>query len=178
MASAPVKVPLMSMAVDPNNPRERKVCAPMADGDSPFPPNKSGQHPNSRANLRPRKPGDPPLNPDPRNNGRRRAEFVAAWLELEDETPAGKKLTLAVGCPEGTSRIVALLQRTWLAAMAKSESSRKELLQQYAGKPKVQVDLSNDDGSLAPRSDTLADKLRAIIDEEQRAAEGDGDPEK
>jgi hypothetical protein len=114
--------------------------APMAD-DSPFPSSKRGTNPRSLANLRPPcKPGEV-LNPEGKN-GRTRAEFVAAFLEEIDATEVGQSLQAKIGCP-GATRIKALLHRDWLAGMDKSDVARKSLIEQYAGRPKQQVDLTS-----------------------------------
>ena len=142
----------------------------MSDG-SPFPPNKSGKHPNSRANLRPLKPVDPPLNPKG-HNGRTRSEMVAAFLDAPDDTPMGKVLLKKLGLPDGTPRIKAVLQREYLAALGKSDMARKGLREQYAGKPRISADLTSSDGSLSPMGvDSVVSALRAAIEERHRAPE-------
>jgi|GEM_PF-3200988 hypothetical protein len=134
----------------------------MAD-DSPFPPSKRGKNPRSLGNLRPRRKGDPPLNPTG-SNGRQRSEVIAAFLEEKDDTPIGKALMAKVGCPDGT-RIRGLLYREWLAGMGKSDMARKTLLEQYGGKPRVQMEVSGPNGG--PIS---TDNVSAILSLEEMAA--------
>lgn len=126
----------------------------MAD-DALFPPSKRGKNPRSLGNLRPGVKGEPPRNPTG-NNGRTRAETVAAFLEEIDDTDMGRMLLTKVGCPGGT-RIRGLLHREWLAGMGKSDLARKTLIEQYAGRPKQQLDLTNSDRSLA-----LAEHMRKV----------------
>lgn len=116
----------------------------MAD-DSPFPPSKRGTNPRSLGNLRPSVKGEPSRNPEGKN-GRTRAETVAAFLEEKDDTDIGRALLAKVGCPDGT-RIRGLLHRAWLAGMGKSDLARKTLIEQYAGRPKQQVEVTGEGGS-------------------------------
>jgi hypothetical protein len=138
--------------------------------DSPFPPNKSGKHPNSRANLRPSKPGEPSRNPAG-NNGRTRSELVAAFLDAPDDTPVGKAMLKKLGLPENTPRIQAVLQREYLAALGKSDMARRGLREQYAGKPHVAVDLTNSDGSLKPNTAPTTAEARHELDQALAAIE-------
>ena len=131
--------------------------------DSPFPPSKRGTNPRSLANLRPGVKGEPSRNPEG-HNGRTRAELVAKFLEAPEDSELGKKLVAKLGLPADTPRIIAILQREVLAAYGKSDLARKGLREQYAGKPRVQVDLSSDDGSMSPLGpDSVAGALRAAI---------------
>jgi hypothetical protein len=135
--------------------------------DSPFPPDKRGKNPRSLANLIKSKPGDPSLNPKG-NNGRSRAEYVAAFLDRADDTDLGKMLVKKVGLPEESSRIDALLQRDFIAGMGKSENARRLLIEQYAGRAAVKMDVTSSDGSLGPANAAdAADRLNT----EQRAHE-------
>ena len=152
-----------------------------AEKPSPFPPSKSGKNPRSLANLRPGVAGEPPRNPEG-HNGRTRAETVAKFLEETDDTAMGKALLEKVGCPGGT-RIRGLLHREWLAAMGKSDLARKTLIEQYAGRPKQQLDLTSSDRSMSPnRKPTTAEQAQAIDqlkaelerEEEETRAKTDG----
>jgi hypothetical protein len=149
------------------------------------PPSKRGTNPRSLGNLKPSYPGQPGRNPTG-NNGRTRAETVAKFLEETDDTAMGKALLEKVGCPGGT-RIRGLLHREWLAGMGKSDLARKTLIEQYAGRPKQQVDLTSSDRSMSPnRKPTTAearqelDRVLAALDGRSTDAEGgaatDGDP--
>jgi len=131
--------------------------------DSPFPPEKRVMNANSLANLRPHRKGEPSPNKTG-FNGRTRSEVIAAFLEEKDDTPLGKSLMAKVGCPDG-SRIRGLLHREWLAGMGKSDMARKTMIEQYGGKPRMQMDVTNDDGSLSAG-------LAAVLgmNSEQRAA--------
>jgi hypothetical protein len=113
----------------------------MAD-DSPFPPSKRGTNPRSLGNLKPSTKGEAPRNPTGKN-GRTRAETVAAFLDEVDDTAIGKALLAKVGCTDGT-RIRGLLHREWLAGMGKSDLARKTLIEQYAGRPKKQVEVTGE----------------------------------
>jgi hypothetical protein len=104
---------------------------------------KRAMHPNSLANLIKSKPGDPSRNPLG-HNGRHRSEYVAAFLEEPDDTELGKKLVQDFGMPAGTPRIVALLQRDFLAGMGRAESARRLLIEQYAGKARIKMDITSD----------------------------------
>jgi len=153
--------------------------------DSPFPPNKRGTNPRSLANLRPRHKGDPSPNKTG-YNGRNRADRVAAFLEEVDDTTIGKRLQATIGCP-GVSRIYALLHREWLRGMGKSEIASKTLIEQWAGRPKQQVDLTSSDRSMSPnRKPTTAearqelDRILTALDEhapDASAAASDPTPE-
>jgi hypothetical protein len=128
----------------------------MAD-DSPFPPSKRGTHPNSLANLRPARAGEPGKNKTG-FNGRTRAETVAKFLEETDDTDMGKALLAKVGCSGGT-RIRGLLHREWLAGMGKSDLARKTLIEQYAGKARVQLEVMGEGGgplTTVTRQETLS----------------------
>ena len=132
--------------------------------DSPFPPDKRGKNPRSLANLR--KPfGKGECHNPEGKNGRTRAEFVAAFLERADDTAIGKAMIRKLGLPEDTPRIAAILQRDFIAGLGKSEQARKGLREAYAGRPKQQVDLSSEDGSMSPMGpDSVVDSLRAAIE--------------
>lgn len=80
------------------------------------------------------------------NNGRRRSEFIAKFLEEADDTLEGRKLVEAAGCPPDTSRIKALLQKDFLVAMDKGDFSRSKLIEQYGGKPRQQMEVTTPDG--------------------------------
>lgn len=116
--------------------------------DSPFPPNKSGKHPNSLANLIKSKPGDPSRNPTG-TNGRTRVERIVKILDGAAVTDVELAMVEKLGLPKDTPLIDALVHREVIAGLGKSDAARKGLREQYAGKPHVSVDLSNEDGSLA-----------------------------
>jgi hypothetical protein len=146
----------------------------MAD-DSPFPTSKRGTNPRSLGNLRPPVKGEPSRN-QAGNNGRTRAETIASFLEEVDDTAIGKQLLAKIGCPNAT-RIRGLLHREWLAGMGKSDLARKTLIEQYAGRPKQQVDLTSSDRSMSPnRKPTTAEarqELDRILEELDNPAAGD-----
>jgi len=132
--------------------------------DSPFPPNKSGHHPHSLANLRPSKPGDPSRNPTGKN-GRTRAERLAKILDGAAITPIELAMVKKLGLPEDTPLIDALVHREVIAGLGKSDAARKGLREAYAGRPRQQVDLSSEDGSMSPMGpDSVVDSLRAAIE--------------
>jgi hypothetical protein len=84
------------------------------------------------------------------------------------------ELTLVrkLGLPDNTPLIEALVHREVVAGFGKSDLARKGLREQYAGKPRQQVDLSSDDGSMSPLGpDSVASALRAAIKEKQREAQ-------
>lgn len=139
----------------------------MAD-DSPFPPSKRGTNPRSLGNLRPPvKKGDPPLNPEGRN-GRSRAERVAKILEGPAVTSVELAMVRKLGLPDETPLIEALVHREVLAGFGKSDLARKGLREQYAGKPRAQVDLSSEDGSMTPaRADEIAAIAVAMLTAEE-----------
>jgi hypothetical protein len=132
----------------------------MAD-DSPFPPSKRGTNPKSLGNLRPGTKGE--VRNPAGNNGRTRAETVAKFLEETDDTAMGKALLEKVGCPGGT-RIRGLLHREWLAGMVKSDLARKTLIEQYAGRPKQQLDLTSSDRSMSPNRKPTTAEARQELD--------------
>ena len=136
---------------------------PMSD-DSPVTPSKRGTNPRSLGNLRPGVRGEAPRNPEG-NNGRTRADTVAAFLEETDDTAMGKALLEKVGCPGGT-RIRGLLHREWLAGMGRSDLARKTLIEQYAGRPKQQVELSGQGGAQLHVLAVLPDNGRGPGDSE------------
>jgi hypothetical protein len=139
--------------------------------DSPFPPDKRGTNPRSLANLRPSKKGDQPRN-QYGINGRERSTRVVDFLERADNTELGRKLIEKLGLPADVPRIDALLQREVIAGLSKSDSARKNLIEQYAGKPKMQVDLSSEDGTMSPLGpDSVADALRVAIEERRKLKE-------
>jgi hypothetical protein len=113
----------------------------MAD-DTPTTSSKKGVNPKSLGNLRPAVKGEPGRN-QTGNNGRTRAETVAKFLEEVDDTAIGKAILAKVGCTDGT-RIRGLLHRAWLAGMGKSDLARKTLIEQYAGRPKQQVEVTGE----------------------------------
>jgi hypothetical protein len=83
-----------------------------------------------------------------------------------------------LGLPDDTPLIVALVHREVMAGFGKSDLARKGLREQYAGKPRAQVDLSSEDGSMSPLGpDSVATALRAAIKEKQREAQKLGDDE-
>ena len=141
--------------------------------DSPFPPDKRGTNPRSLANLRPSKKGEQPRNPGGRN-GRERSDHIVNFLERADSTELGRKLIQKLGMPADTPRIDAILQAEVIAGLipSKGAPSRKVLTEHYGGKPRMQVDLSSEDGTMSPLGpDSVADALRAAIDERRRAKE-------
>ena len=85
------------------------------------------------------------LNPEGKNGHRARQELIAAILDEAEDDPKA---------PEpGQSRIrnvVLSLARETYAGGPGAGGSGKALVEQYAGKPRAQVELSNPDGSLAP----------------------------
>jgi hypothetical protein len=96
-------------------------------------------------NLKPQRAGEPNHNPSGKN-GRMRRDIIAAFLDETDATALGQALIKKIGCSPETSRIYALLHRTWIAAMSRSDHARKVLLEQYAGKPKQQMDVAMNNG--------------------------------
>ena len=131
--------------------------------DSPFPPSKRGKNPRSLANLKPRHKGDP--NPNKTGfNGRTRGERVASILEGPAVTEIERAMIRRLGLPDDTPLIEAIVHREIAAAFGKSDLARKGLREQYAGKPRQQVDLSSEDGTMSPYgADSVSSKLRAEI---------------
>ena len=128
----------------------------MAD-NSPFPPSKRGTNPRSLANLKPRHKGDPSPNKTG-FNGRTRGELLAAFLEEVDDTSIGKAVMAKIGCP-GATRIEAILHREWLRGMGKSEQASKVLIEQWAGRPKQQLEVMGEGGgplTTVTRPETLS----------------------
>ena len=134
----------------------------MAD-DSPFPPSKRGTNPRSLANLRPHVKGDPSRNPEG-HNGRVRAERVAEFLEAPEDTDIGLKIIRKLGLPDNTPRIDVLLHREFLAGLGKSDLARKGLREQYAGRPRQQMDLTSSDRSMSPNRKPTTAEARQELD--------------
>lgn len=121
------------------------------------------------ANLRPAKRGEV-RNPTGKN-GRTRSELIAAFLEKADDTELGRNMAKKLGLPADSPRIVVVLQRLYTMGLGKSEPALKTLAEFFGGKPRQQVDLSSEDGSMSPLGrDSLGDALRAAIEEKRRAA--------
>jgi len=145
--------------------------------DSPFPPDKRGKNPNSLANLIKSKPGDPSRNPTGKN-GRTRVERIAKILEGAAATSVELAMVKKLGLPEDTPLIDALVHREVIAGLGKSDAARKGLREQYAGRPRQQVDLSSEDGSMSPLGpDSIGDTLRAAIAERRKAAQQEAEPQ-
>ena len=140
-----------------------------------FPPSKRGTNPRSLANLRPAKPGDPPLNPTG-YNGRTRAERVAKILEGPAVTDLERTMVRKLGLPDDTPLIEALVHREIAAGFGKSDLARKGLREQYAGRPRQQMDLTSSDRSMSPnRKPTTAEQRQEL---DQLRAELQSDVEK
>lgn len=105
-------------------------------------------------------------------NGRQRSEHVAAFLDQPEDTERGRALIRRLGLPDDTPRIDVILHREFRDALGKGGLARKGLREQYAGKPRQQVDMSSDDGSMSPLGrDSVAEALRVAIAEKRKAAE-------
>ena len=144
----------------------------MADDSSP-PPSKRGTNPRSLGNLRPSVKGEPSRNPEG-HNGRTRAERVAKILDGKAATEIELAMVRKLGLPDDTPLIDALVHREVLAGLGKSDLARKGLREQYAGRPKQQVDLSSEDGTMSPaKADAVAET--AIAQLEAETPEDDGD---
>lgn len=114
------------------------------------------------AGLRPIKKGEV-RNPNG-NNGRRRGEYVAAWLEAEDSKD-----------PEKRKRIDVVLEAEYIAAQGGDTQACKNLREAYGGKPKQQVDVTSDDETLTfTRADEIAAAAIAMIEAGQPGKDGDG----
>jgi hypothetical protein len=94
-------------------------------------------------------------------NGRDKNKVVVDFLEAQDSKD-----------PEKRARIQVLLDSMYLRARLGHSAAMKYLAEQYTGKAKQQVELSNPDGTLSPLGpDSVADALRAAIEERRRAKE-------
>ena len=113
------------------------------------PPSKRGTNPRSLANLHPQKAGEPGPNPTGKN-GRTRGEYVAKFLDAPADTEIELQLVRKLGLPDDTPRIDVILRREFIASLGRSERGRQGLREQYAGKPRQQMDLSSEDGSMSP----------------------------
>lgn len=107
--------------------------------DSPFPPNKSGKHPNSVANLIRSKPGDPSLNPTGKNGRSANHMAFLAWLDGKSNTSDKSRI----------DHVRTAVYTSSLMPGPKGAADRKLIIEQYHGKAKQQIDLSSDDGSVA-----------------------------
>jgi hypothetical protein len=115
----------------------------MAD-DAPKTPEQVSAEDARRAAIRAKRMANllPPVAPgEVRNpggkNGREQRDKLIRWLEQPstDDT---------------MTRIERVWQATYLAALKGSAPDRKTLIEQHGGKPRSQLDLSNDDESLLP----------------------------
>jgi hypothetical protein len=90
------------------------------------------------------------------------------------------ELTLVrkLGLPDNTPLIEALVHREVVAGFGKSDLARKGLREQYAGKPRQQVDLTSSDRSMSPnRKPTTAESrqdLAAVAAALELAAKSSG----
>lgn len=148
----------------------------MAD-DSPFPPSKRGTNPRSLGNLRPGVKGQATLNPEG-HNGRTRGERVAKILEGPAVTDLELTMVRKLGLPDDTPLIVALVHREVMAGFGKSDLARKGLREQYAGRPRQQMDLTSSDRSMSlNRQPTTAESrqdLAAVAAALELAAKSSG----
>ena len=100
----------------------------------------------------------PPIQPgESRNptgrNGRDKNKIVVDFLEALDPKD-----------PEKRKRVQVLLESMYLRARMGHNVAMKYLAEQYTGKAKQQLELSNPDGSLnAARVDAVASQMRAAI---------------
>lgn len=121
--------------------------------DSPKPERKPNP---GWANLRPPIQKGEVRNPKG-NNGRVRAEVVAAFLEESTETDPnvckGRKV----------------LEKTYAQALKGNVQAQKLLIEHWKGKPKQQLDLSSEDGSMSPMGpDTVGDAIRDAIERKKK----------
>jgi hypothetical protein len=111
----------------------------------------------------------PPIRPgESRNptgrNGRDKNKIIVDFLEALDKKD-----------PEKRQRIQVLLESMYLRARMGHAAAMKYLAEQYTGKAKQQLELSNPDGSLnAARVDAVASQMRAAI--AARRSDADHDP--
>lgn len=135
------------------------------DPANPFPPSKRGTNPRSLAALKKyeRKLGDPPLNPKG-NNGRARAERVAAILEGGAVTDLERKMIAKLQLPPGTPLIDALVHRDVIAGLGSSDAARKGLREAYAGRPHTPVDVTSGGKSLADERQPTTAETRQELD--------------
>ena len=115
------------------------------------------------ANLRPASKGE--VRNAAGKNGRERSDLIVSILEEPDDDK-----------PDIT-RIRAVVLETVKRAKLDSDTAAKTVIEQYAGKPKQQVDLSNSDGSLKPSQAPTTSEARHELDQalaaiEARAAVG------
>ena len=127
------------------------------------PPSKRGTNPRSLANLHPQKAGEPGPNPTGKN-GRTRGEYVAKFLDAPADTEIELQLVRKLGLPDDTPRIDVVLRREFIASLGKSERGRQGLREQYAGKPRQQMDLSSEDGSMSPSRKATTAETRQELD--------------
>ena len=99
-------------------------------------PDGRGRSPNSLAALREHAVKRGEVRNPQGINGRQRQEFIAAFLEEPSETDANK------------SKLRRVLEKQYAKAIAGSDMAAKTLIEQYAGRPKQALDLSNDAGDL------------------------------
>lgn len=132
----------------------------VSSGDEPE--SKRGKNANSQRNLKPFQPG---TSGNPKGiNGYQKAHMrLARFLRNPDLARGDGK----------TSRWDHLLEASYQSALIvgiKGAADRKLLIEQCAGKAKQQLDLSNDDKSLAPRADGILSALQAAIAAKQADA--------
>lgn len=120
--------------------------------------------------LRPRRKGDPPLNPEGKNGHRKRQELIASILNEEDDDSP-----LEDGCSRIRSVVLASVK------LAKSgepgaAAAQKTCMEFFAGKPRQQVDVTSDDEKLSfANADEVAAAAIALI-EAQSGSNDDGNP--
>jgi hypothetical protein len=131
--------------------------------DSPTPPSKRGTNPRSLGNLRPAVKGEPGRN-QTGNNGRTRGERVAKILDAPAITTIELAMVRKLGLPDNTPMIDALVHREIVAGLGKSDLARKGLREQYAGKPRQQMDLSSGAGSMSPGRKATTAETRQELD--------------
>jgi hypothetical protein len=104
--------------------------------------------------LPPIKPGET-RNPTG-NNGRKKQAALIRWLE--EATEKGQPQT----------RIERVWQAMYLEAIKGDVNAGKALMEQHGGKPRQQLDLSSEDGSMSPLGPAkIALDLRAAIEAEK-----------
>jgi len=110
------------------------------------------------ANLRPAQKGEV-RNPDGKN-GREGSEAWRKFLDAFDPTDKSKTRRLR-------------MHETWYELILEKDTNALKLgVEQDMGRAKQQIDLTSEDGSMSPLGhDSVADALRAAIDERRRAKE-------
>jgi hypothetical protein len=104
--------------------------------ESDTPPAGRGRSPGSVAALREHAAKKGEVRNPQGLNGRKRQDLIALFLEEPSETDASK------------SKLRRVIEKLYAKALAGSDMAAKTLIEQYAGRPKQAVDLSNEAGDL------------------------------